>query len=186
MKSLNLNSVNSLNFTVSFDVLSKEEQEFIHKQYTKYYQKICLYIQSKGVVKEQAELLTSNVFFKAIENVKKFEDRGNSFGAWLYKIASNEIAQSYRDNQKVRFEEINEVVLNYSENDLNIDEKIIKIKKALSYLNSKQLRIIQLRYFEKMSFREISKELKINESNAKVSCFRALEQLRNIYRVLKD
>jgi RNA polymerase sigma-70 factor (ECF subfamily) len=42
--------------------------------------------------------------------------------------------------------------------------------------------IIKLRYFEKLSFKEIGAILNINESNAKVKCFRALEKLKLIYK----
>jgi RNA polymerase sigma-70 factor (ECF subfamily) len=166
--------------------LSLEERSFLQLQYSIYYKKICLFIQSKGFKKDEVEILASNVFMKVIENISSFKDRGNTFGSWVYKIASNEVAQCYREIKKNKFEDINDSVFIIAENQHDLDYNYELLQKALKNLNKKNLLIIHLRYFEKLSFREIAELLKINESNAKVRCFRAIEKLRNIYNRLNE
>jgi RNA polymerase sigma-70 factor, ECF subfamily len=42
--------------------------------------------------RSEAQDLTSEVFHQALKNLKRFEWCGIPFAAWLYKIASNAIA----------------------------------------------------------------------------------------------
>jgi RNA polymerase sigma-70 factor (ECF subfamily) len=44
------------------------------------------------------------------------------------------------------------------------------------------LNLIELRFFEKRSFKEIGELQNITENNAKVKTFRALEKLRTVFK----
>jgi RNA polymerase sigma-70 factor (ECF subfamily) len=46
-----------------------------------------------------AEDLTARVFFKALEHIGRYQDRGAPFSAWLYRIAHNMVANWHRDNR---------------------------------------------------------------------------------------
>ena len=61
------------------------------------------------------------------------------------------------------------------------DEKLFSCLKSL---NEKELQIIEWRYFDALSFKEISKRLNISENNAKVRCFRTIEKLRKKFNSL--
>src|SRR5689334_18268756 len=50
--------------------------------------------------REEAEDLTSEVFHQALKNLKAYEYRGIPFSAWLFRIATNAIAQRGRDAAK--------------------------------------------------------------------------------------
>ncbi len=166
---------------LSYYHLSNEQRDFLQIQYVNYYDKICNYVRSRGFKNDEVERIASNVFMKAIENLTSFEDRGNSFGAWIFKIASNEICQTFRDIKKLRIEMLSENEL-LIEDHISVSEENNQILvSALKKLSDKQLAIIKLRYYEKMSFREISNFLGISESNAKVKCFRTLEKLKLIF-----
>lgn len=161
--------------------LSNEQRDFVKNQYIHYYDKICQFIRSKGLNNDEVEQIASDVFMKAIENLSTFQDRGNSFGSWIYKIASNEVSQTFRNHKKLRFDELTENELFIEENISLSIEMSQDLVKALKRLSEKQLVIIKLRYFQKLSFKEIGMYLSISESNAKVKCFRALEKLRFIF-----
>ena len=65
--------------------------------------------------------------------------------------------------------------------DIVIDESEKNIKQlllTLSRLKNSQVELIEMRYFEKRSYREIGEILDITENNAKVKTFRALKKLR--------
>jgi RNA polymerase sigma-70 factor (ECF subfamily) len=53
---------------------------------------------------------------------------------------------------------------------------------ALSALKKHELNLIELRFFEKRSFKEIGELQNITENNAKVKTFRALEKLRTLFK----
>ena len=52
---------------------------------------------------------------------------------------------------------------------------------ALQFLKPDQLQLIELRFFEQLSFKEIGAQLGLTENNAKVKTFRALEKLRSYF-----
>ena len=165
--------------------LTEEQRIFLQNQYLKYYDKICLFIRSKGLKNDDVDTIASNVFMKVMENLSTFQDRGNSFGSWIFKIASNEVSQTYRDLKKHRIEELTDDNLLLEEQDFSLGENNVNLYSALKKLTDKQLVIIKLRYFEKISFKEIASILNIKESNAKVKCFRAIEKLRLIYYTIE-
>ena len=54
------------------------------------------------------------------------------------------------------------------------------VPKLLSQLNENELQCIELRFFEKKSFKEIGFMLGLTEVNAKVRTYRILKKLKNI------
>src|SRR2546421_5927343 len=52
--------------------------------------------------RHEAEDLTSEVFQHALANLSKFEWRGVPFAVWLYRIASNAMADRWRRGSKQR------------------------------------------------------------------------------------
>jgi RNA polymerase sigma-70 factor (ECF subfamily) len=54
-------------------------------------------------------------------------------------------------------------------------EKLVKI---LAALDDERLSIIEMRFFEKLSFKEISEIMGITENNAKVKLYRTLDKLK--------
>ena len=63
-----------------------------------------------------------------------------------------------------------------------LDEHKEKLKKVLRQINEKDLMLIEMRYFEKRSYREIGEILSVTENNAKVKTFRALQRLKKAYK----
>jgi RNA polymerase sigma-70 factor (ECF subfamily) len=53
--------------------------------------------------------------------------------------------------------------------------------KVLPLLKDSQLQLIEMRFFEKRSFREMGEILDLTENNAKVKTFRALVKLKELY-----
>ena len=52
---------------------------------------------------------------------------------------------------------------------------------ALGKLKEAQLQLIEMRFFEKRSFREIGEIVGLSENNAKVKTFRALLKLKELF-----
>jgi RNA polymerase sigma-70 factor (ECF subfamily) len=52
---------------------------------------------------------------------------------------------------------------------------------VLPLLKEGQLQLIEMRFFEKRSFREMGEILDLTENNAKVKTFRALVKLKELY-----
>jgi len=160
---------------------AKKNSIYFAPIYKKYHEQIFRFIYQRVDREDDASDITSQVFLKALINIKKYEYKGHPFSSWLYKIALNEINQFYRKNNKNR-------VVNIEENDLidiieevgeNIDNIIReKLLKTLSQLKEDKLTLIEMRFFEKRSFKEIADILNITENNAKVRTYRVLEEMK--------
>ena len=116
-----------------------------------------------------------------MSNLHKYEYRGVPFSSWLYRIVKSELYQAFRDRKARRTVNVEsthlfEMIEEFEENDN--EESKARLIDQLSMLRETDLQLIELRYFEKRSYREIGEILDITENNAKVRTFRALERLK--------
>ena len=149
--------------------------------YEKYYKAIFIYIFHRVTDKEIAFDLTSQVFLKAMTAIKNFEFKGLPFSSWLYRIAYNELAQLFRDQKLSRTISIHDVHLNNLVEEIdtgNYEEYLPEILKIIKFLPEEDLQLMEMRYFENKSFREVSEILMISENNAKVRAHRILEKIK--------
>src|SRR5262250_1542397 len=68
--------------------------------YERNFERVYAFIVRRVHDRTQAEDLTSEVFRHALENLSRFEWRGVPFAAWLYRIAANTIADSWRHSPR--------------------------------------------------------------------------------------
>ena len=153
--------------------------------YNKYFDRIYIFIYHRTADKDLSGDLTQQVFLKALYNIKDYKFKGLPFSAWLYRIALNEINQFFRKSKKTQTFSVDEkhfanVVESVEEE--NSDEKYQILIVSLSKLPKESVNLIQLRFFEDYSFKEIGDILGITENNAKVKIYRVLDKLKNFIR----
>lgn len=158
--------------------------------YRKYYTPILRYLKQRVADQEIAHDLVSQVFIKAINKIHQYEFRGVPFGSWLYRIAKSELYQQFRDDKFKHTVQIETIQLaGFEEMFSDSDEQEVNRKRllaALQFLKAEQLQLIELRFFEQLSFKEIGEQLGLTENNAKVKTFRALEKLRSCFLSTKN
>jgi RNA polymerase sigma-70 factor (ECF subfamily) len=169
--------------------LAQKDPQHFGFIYQKYHEPIFRYIYNRLNDEEQAFDITSQVFMKALHRINTFEYRGIPFSSWLYRIAKSELYQSFRDKKNIctvnldsfeLTEIIDEMEEDYSE------ENKKKLVLALTRLKQIDVQLIELRFFEKRTFKEIGEILEITENNAKVKAFRALEKLKQLFNVTEQ
>lgn len=164
-------------------ILAKKDSQFFAPIYKKYHEQIYRFVYQRMDREEDAEDITSQVFLKALINLGKYKFQGHPFSSWLYKIALNEVNQYYRKNKNQR------VINIQSEQDLKViveeagceeydNEKKKALLNGLADLKEEKLALIEMRFFEKRSFKEIAEILGITENNAKVRTYRVLEEMK--------
>lgn len=164
--------------------LAKQNPKQFGPLYEKYHEQIFRYIYQRVDTIEAAQDITSQVFFKAINKLNQYEFKGVPFGSWLYRIAKSELYQSFRDDKAKRTVNIESVHLYEMMDVFYEDATQFKLKHLISCiekLKETEIQLIELRFFEKRSFKEIAEILEITENNAKVKCFRVLLKLKRIY-----
>jgi len=85
------------------NVLSKAiegDLEAFSVLYKENVQRIYTYIYYRTGNKHDAEDLTARVFQRALGHIRKYENKGIPFSAWLYRIAHNLVANWHRDHSK--------------------------------------------------------------------------------------
>jgi len=75
---------------------AKDDSEAFGKLYDKYYPRIFRYIYHRTLNVQLTEDLTSNTFFAALRHIGRFRWKRIPFGAWLYRIATNEVNMHWR------------------------------------------------------------------------------------------
>ncbi len=163
---------------------AKRDPERFGPLYEKYHAQIFRYVYQRMDDQELAFDVTSQVFIKALSNIHKYEYRGVPFSSWLYRIAKSELYQAYRDRKarktvNVENMHIFEMIEEFDEDSSVSNKK--KLIECLALMKEKDMQLLELRYFEKRSYREIGEILEISENTAKVRSFRALERLKKIF-----
>lgn len=165
---------------------AKRDPKFFRYFYEQHYKEIFLFIYRRTDDEETSADIAQQVFLKALQGLDRYTYRGIPFSAWLYRIASNEVMQHFRDQQKFRIVSIeNEGVNEIMEEDYGHLEiaKREALFAAIKKLNGTDLEMIEMRFFEKRSFKEIGDIKGITENNAKVKVHRILERVRNLISV---
>ncbi len=151
--------------------------------YERYHEPIFRYIYRRTTDESLTADICSQVFLKAMQKLQNYAYKGVPFSAWLYRIASNEVVQHYRNTKKQRVVSIQEGRLeDMAEEIEDFDFEIHRqaLLSALNKLPQKDIDIIELRFFEQRSFKEVADILDITENNAKVRTYRVLDKLRKL------
>lgn len=151
--------------------------------YDRYYKSIFIFIYKRYRDKELCADITSQVFLKAMLNISKYIDKGYPFSAWLFRIALNEMNMLHRKTSKYKEIEVKEKDAVELLDEMDHEAKERNIEKTLSFLEQmtdEQQQLIQFRFFDKLSFKEIGEILQITEDNAKVKLYRAIEKLKKL------
>jgi len=157
------------------------------KLYSKYYPQIFKFIYRRTDDEQLTGDLTAQVFLKALQKIHSYSYKGVPFSAWLYRIASNEVVQHFRNLGKNRVVALeNYQVQNLiSEEDKESNEAELKLMiQYLGELKEEEIQLIELRYFEQRPFKEIAEILELTVNNTKVKTYRILERLRK--KIIKN
>ncbi len=180
---------NSKTYTESEIVdLAKSDLSYFGKLYEMYFERIFRFIFKRlGGDENVAADLTQQSFMKAMANIRRYEDRGLSFCSWLYRIAQNEVNMYFRSLQKTATIAINEKQFKELCSEAQITgymtvEEQEQLISLLNQLEQEHLDLIELRFFQGMSFKEIADIYSITEPNAKMRVYRILEKLNKNWK----
>ena len=147
--------------------------------YELHFDRVYAYIARRVRDRAETQDLTAHVFQQALANLGKFKWRGAPFAAWLYRIASNAIADHARRNMRETNDLQSATETWGAAVDLEEVERRARLFRAVGKLPDDQRRVIVLRFAEEKSIREIADELGRSEGAIKQLQFRGLENLRS-------
>lgn len=174
----------------------KHDREAFACLYKLNYDRIFNYVlYSTGDVETSLDL-TSETFFKALRALPRFEHRGGSFTAWLYKIASREIGTHYRRKKIAKVfpvpshslleeaEGVKNGVIDSEVHSTQLElercEDFLVLSPYLKRLPARDREVLFLRFFESMSFEDIATLLGRSAGTVRSQNQRALIALRKM------
>jgi RNA polymerase sigma-70 factor (ECF subfamily) len=143
--------------------------------YERHFHRVYAYVARRVSSRAEAEDVTSEVFEQALTNLRKYERRGVPFLAWLFRIAANALTDRWRQASRHSYDPPLDVP------DRSEAEKIERramVFQLVDRLPDAQRQVIEMRFVEQKSIREIATALDRSEGAVKQLQWRALENLR--------
>ncbi len=153
----------------------------LEKLYRTYYMDVFSYAMTIMKNSEQAEEITQDVFFRAMNSKKQFEGRSAEL-TWLCAIAKNACMDELRrQNRSVPLEDDIESEESFSEK-LEDKDALLQIHRTLHAMEEPYKEVFQLRVFGELPFADIAKIFGKTESWARVTYHRARLKLQERMR----
>jgi len=147
--------------------------------YDRYVHRVYGFVSRRVGNRAEAEDITSAVFEQALASLPRFEWRGVPFAAWLIRIAANALADHWRRAAREAGEAAPEVP---DVAEMAAIERRAMLFQLVERLPALQRRVIELRFGEEKSIRDIAAALGRSEGAVKQLQLRALENLRKELR----
>lgn len=165
---------------------AREDSGAAGRLFDKYYADVFGYIYRSTLDRTVTEDLTSSVFLSAFRHLGLFRWRRVPFGAWLYRIATNEIRMHYRRQRRTPATSSGVVSLDLASEaptaaeTVAVAEDYRLLHGALLALPLKYRTVVVLRYFEGKSIEQISTITRKTEGTIKSQLHRGLARLQSV------
>jgi RNA polymerase sigma factor (sigma-70 family) len=175
--------------------LEKDDQKAYAELMERYRDSVYFMLLKMVNNKDDAEDLTIEAFGKAFKRLNQYTPT-YAFSTWLFKIASNNCIDFIRRKKMVVFsidkkfenDEGGELSMDIKADSLNPEEHMVKKQKVkhmhdiVDKLKPRYRVLVELRYFEELSYEEIAEKLDLPLGTVKAQLFRAREFLANILK----
>jgi RNA polymerase sigma-70 factor (ECF subfamily) len=167
----------------------KQDGEAFAKLYERYFNKIYRYTSLRIGDRTEAEDITQQVFLKAIKSLSSFKWRNVPFGAWLFRIAHNQVVDHLRKRERRPSVDVEEVELQADDDPQRFTEKSLEMEmvlKAAKELTAAQQQVILLRFAAELSVAEVSLVMNRSQGAVKALQHSAIAALRRKLKTEKD
>lgn len=149
----------------------------------KYQEKVYHFVRRMLVIHEDADDVVQNIFIKVWNNLDKFREDSQLY-TWIYRISVNESVTFLKSKQMRSFisfgdypaEQVKSLNNDHYYNGSEIEKKL---QKALIKLPHQQRTVFNLRYFDELSYEEISGILGVTIGALKASYHLAVKKIEN-------
>lgn len=140
-----------------------------------------------GYNREVAEDITQDIFIKAWEKRKQFNQKKSTLKNWIYIITRNYIIDFYRKKKRIINGYNDDIQEFISEQSNSPDDEIMieTIIKSLDKLKEQEKEVIVLRYIQGLEIDEIAQIINKNYNATKVMIHRAIKKLQELVNFSK-
>jgi RNA polymerase sigma-70 factor, ECF subfamily len=152
--------------------------------YEFYFPRVFRYVAARLGSGEDAEDVTEEIFLKIINNIGRFTWRGLPFGAWVFRIARNEVVSHVRKQRyRTATAPLSESIQDDSQDhvaDVERQSQLDIVREAAEKLPEAQRQVVALRFGAGLSVAETAATLGKSENNVKVLQHKAIAKLQKM------
>jgi RNA polymerase sigma factor (sigma-70 family) len=146
-----------------------------------YQERLYWHIRKIVITHENADDVLQNTFIRIYKSIHNFQEK-SSLHTWMYRIAYNESLRFLNKNNKNQHADIDQITHSnlevlFEDEYFDGDEIQKKLNTIIAGFKEKQQRVFQMKYFDDLSFRDISEILKISESTLKSTYYSAVKTI---------
>ncbi|NOT36370.1 MAG: RNA polymerase sigma factor [Saprospiraceae bacterium] len=148
----------------------------------KYQEKLYWHIRRMVLNHDDADDVLQNTFIKVYKSIGQFEQKSSLY-TWLYRIATNETLTFLEKSKKWKVDSVDEsnehpAITNLrSDEYFDGDELTLNLEAAILTLPAKQRQVFKLRYYDEMSYHDMSDVLETSEGALKASYHHAVKKI---------
>jgi RNA polymerase sigma-70 factor (ECF subfamily) len=169
------------------ELAQKKNQKAQSKLINEFWQDVFSFVLKKIQDKNIADEITVSVFSKVLAKLDLY-DKNFKFKTWILTIAQNTVIDFWRKKERENEQAVDDLQKIKNEFARSPEELMIskqeqeKIINILATMDFHYQKIIELRFFEEKSIKEISEELNISTTNTKVRIMRAKKILSQLLK----
>lgn len=150
----------------------------------RYSTKLYWHIRRLVILHEDADDALQNTFLNAWRKIENFRNESSLY-TWLYAIATNEaltLINKRARNSAISLDNLGSYFANSREGStwFDADEAQTKLQNAILQLPEKQRIVFNLKYYDDMTYEDMSKVLKTSVGALKASYHHAVKKIENI------
>lgn len=164
---------------------AKTDPQAFGALYERYANKIYNYIYYRVGNHHDAQDLTARTFYRALNHIEGYVQRGAPFSAWLYRIAHNLLANWHRDQSRRKVVSLEDVKLSAQQREgpqqiAEDREEQAKLLATIHNLPPDRQELLILKFVEGLSNAEIGAVMNRSEGAIKSLYHRTLVSLREM------
>lgn len=161
---------------------AKQDPEAFGLLYERYVGRIYRYLYYRTGNPQDAEDLTARTFYRALEHLPRYQERGLPFASWLYRIAHNIVVNWQRDRRRRPVVALDHVVTHAVEGDpqgmIEEAEEKERLLRAFYALPAERQELLILKFVEGMTNAQIGTIMGRSEGAIKSLYHRTLLELK--------
>jgi RNA polymerase sigma-70 factor (ECF subfamily) len=156
------------------------DKNAISALYLGYVKVIFRYISYRVETDSVAEDLTAEVFLLMVQELPRYQDTQAPLGAWLFRIASNQVSDHYRHKRRTTTEALDD---DHASDDtdpfgkLAAEEERIQLRRALAALPEEHQTLLILRFIQQLPHADVAGIMGRSEAAIRTMQHRALKAL---------
>ena len=162
---------------------ARSEPEAFNALYCRYRTRLYWYLRTRSATDEDAADLTQQTFLQAWDALPRYQERGGSFAAWLFRIAHNLALNAARRHQPtLDWSALPEASQGFATDEPETlavqHEAAARLRALIGDLDPAQRELLTLRFAAGLTIREIAIVLGLGEEAAKKRIQRTIRALK--------